>query len=245
MRLDLYLLENKLVNTRSQATDFIKRGFVKVDGRVITKAGYEITNQTIELIEHQSFVGRAGEKLYYAILDFNLDFTHKVVVDIGASTGGFTECSLQSGANLVYTYDVGKDQLATKLRDDRRVIVHEETNILDVDLPYADIILIDVSFTSIKPILKHISNFEKEIVALIKPQYEAGAIFFKQGVLKDQKMHKKILIDVLNYAKDLGFHVVNLKKSQIKGKKGNQEYMIYIDGNKNANDIDKLIGEVI
>ena len=246
MRLDLYLVENGYVITRSKATDLIKRSFVLVDGEVAKKPGVEITDQKIDVLDHLNFVGRAGEKLYHAINRFNLNFNDKTVVDIGASTGGFTECALLSGASKVYTYDVGRDQLADKLRNDDRVIVHEETNILDVDIPLSDIVLIDVSFISITKIFEHIKGFDGEIVALIKPQFEAGKKMIKQGIVKDLKLHKKILEDVLKVIKSLGFHIIDLEKSEVKGKKGNQEYIIYIDGQKEVTSyINELIGVLL
>ncbi len=232
MRLDKYLVDQGLVKTRSKATDLIKRGYVLVEGSVAQKAGIEITSQEVKVLEHLDFVGRAGEKLYHAIERFDLDFTNKTVIDIGASTGGFTECALNHDAKLVYTYDVGSDQLAESLRRDSRVICHEGVNILDVEIPEAQMILIDVSFISITKVFSHIKGFNGEIVALIKPQFEVGKKTIKQGVVKDIKLHKKILKDVLDTIDLLGFHIIDLEKSKIKGKKGNQEYIIYIDSSR-------------
>ena len=230
MRLDKYLVENKLCETRSKALDLIKRGFILVDGKIAKKGGIDIINQKIEIIEHMSFVGRAGEKLYGAIKRFDLDFNDKTCIDIGASTGGFTDCALKSGASKVYTYDVGKDQMVDVLKNDERVIVHEETNILDVQLPQADMIMIDVSFISIIKVFEHLLDYNKEIIALIKPQFEVGKKRVKQGVIKDKKIHKKILEDTLNKITKLGFNIIDLERSDILGKKGNQEYMVYING---------------
>ena len=241
MRLDLYLVENKFVSTRSKASDLIKRGFVLVDNQVAKKNGVDIINQEVKVLEHLNFVGRAGEKMYDAIDSFDLSFEHKTVIDIGASTGGFTQCALEHGALLVYTYDVGKDQLDPIIRSNPKVVVHEETNILDVELPLAQLIMIDVSFISITKIFKHIKGFQGEIVGLIKPQFEVGKKTIKQGIVKDIKLHKKVLEDVLQVIESLGFHIMDLKKTKLKGKKGNQEYMIYIDGSKLSKNIDKLI----
>ena len=241
MRLDHYLVEHHLVKSRSQATDYIKRGLVLVDDVKITKAGFEIKDQIIKITEEAPFVSRAGEKLMQAILDFKLDFHDKIVVDIGSSTGGFTDCSLSHGAKLVYAYDVGEDQMDLELRKNPKIQLHEKTNILDVKLPSNDIILIDVSFTSIKPILKHIVEEAHEIIALIKPQFEAGHIKFKSGVLKDQKMHKSILKDVLTFANELGFSSVNLEKTQLLGKSGNQEYLLHLSKSKVSKSIEEMI----
>jgi len=246
MRLDHYLVEQNLVKSRSQATDFIKRGLVKVSGDVQTKPGYNLSHDDfIEIVENTTFVSRAGEKLFKALLDLKLDLHDKIVIDIGSSTGGFTDCVLKQGAKEVYAYDVGKDQMDLSLRRDPRIHLYEETNILDVTIPDADLILIDVSFTSIKPIFKHIEGFSKEIIALIKPQFEAGPIHFKKGVLKDEKLHHKILIDVISYAVSLGFCPIKLLKSELKGKQGNQEYLLYIKPSQSMINIERFVGNSI
>lgn len=242
MRLDQYLVSQKHVKTRSKAIDLIKRKFVLVDGKVAKKGGIDIVNQTVEIIDHISFVGRAGEKLYHAIDRFNLDFNQKTCIDIGASTGGFTDCALKSGAKKIYTYDVGRDQLDEHLKNHPQVIVHEQTNILDVSIPDADMILIDVSFISIIKVFSHLVGYDKEIIALIKPQFEVGKKMIKQGVVKDLKLHKKILEDTLKQIKQLGFHMIDLDKSEVKGKKGNQEYVLYVNG---ALKPDKYINDLI
>lgn len=242
MRLDHYLVEQDLVKSRSQATDLIKRGLVMVNNTIQQKPGYELKNDDfIEVIENSRFVSRAGEKLFKALLDFKVDLHDKIVIDIGSSTGGFTDCALQEGAKEVYSYDVGRHQMDETLKQDPRIHLFEETNILDVNLPEADIILIDVSFTSIKPIFRHIEGFKGEIIALIKPQYEAGPIHFKKGVLKDLKMHQKILVDVLTEVVSLGFDPIKLVKSELKGKQGNQEYLVYIKPGKPVIDIKRFV----
>ncbi|MBU1142148.1 MAG: TlyA family RNA methyltransferase [Firmicutes bacterium] len=245
MRLDHYLVENQIAKTRSQATDLIKRGLVLVNGEVVTKTGYEVTTHLIKLVEEVKYVSRAGEKLYQAIQEFGIVLHDKIVVDIGSSTGGFTDCALQEGAKKVYSYDVGSNQMDIELKKDPRIDLHEETNILDVTIPICDVILIDVSFTSIKPIFNHLKGFSKEIIALIKPQFEVGHIHFKQGVVKDIKRHREVLTDVLNHARSLGFSIKGLKKSDLKGKAGNQEYILYIAETKNQEDIKNMIGDVL
>ena len=245
MRLDHYLVEKSIAKTRSQATDLIKRGLVLVNDEVVTKTGFEVTTHLIKLVEEVKYVSRAGEKLYQAIKEFDIRLSDKIVVDIGSSTGGFTDCALQEGAQKVYAYDVGRDQMDQTLQMNPKIELHEETNILDVSIPLCDLITIDVSFTSIKPILNHIKGFHQEIVALIKPQFEVGHIHFKQGVVKDTKRHKEVLTDVLNYARTLGFSIKGLIKSDLKGKAGNQEYILYIAETKNQEDIKKMIGDVL
>lgn len=246
MRLDQYLVHHMGVKTRSKAIDLIKRGFVIIDGRPAKKGGLDIVNQDVKIIDHISFVGRAGEKLYHAIDRFNLDFKDKICIDIGASTGGFTDCALKSGAKTVYTYDVGSNQLDEKLKNNPQVIVHEQTNILDVEIPDSDMILIDVSFISILKVFSHLNGYHKEIIALIKPQFEVGKKMIKQGVVKDIKLHKKILEDVLKQIKQMGFHIIDLDKSEVKGKKGNQEYILYVNGGiKPDKYITDLIEEIL
>ena len=245
MRLDVYLVEEKYVTSRSQGQDLIKRGMVLVDGEVVTKTGYEITTQTVKMIGNSRFVSRSGEKLLQAIVDFQLDFHDKIIVDIGSSTGGFTDCAIAYGAKLVYAYDVGYNQMNETLRTHKKVILHEQTNILDVDLPKHDIAVIDVSFTSIMPIISHMSKMSFEIVGLIKPQFEAGHMKFKQGVLKDKKKHKEILINIVNHVKSLGYYVYGLKKSHLLGKQGNQEYLIHLKKKENHVNTDVLIGSVL
>lgn len=245
MRLDLYLVKNQMVKSRSQATDLIKRGLVLVNDQKVIKAGYNIKSESVKILELQRFVGRGGEKLLQAILDFKIEFHDKIAIDIGSSTGGFTDCMLQHGARLVYAYDVGNKQMDETLKLNQKIVLNENTNILDVKLPDADIITIDVSFTSIKPIFNHLKNYQGEIIALIKPQFEAGHIKFKSGVLKDKKIHKQILIDVLSYVSTLGFKICNLKLSGLKGKSGNQEYVLYIKDACKKIDIQKRIEEVL
>lgn len=246
MRLDHFLLDHGYVQTRSQATDLIKRGLVSVDGIIVSKAGYDVNDDALIKIFHESrFVSRAGDKLNQALIDLKATLHGKIIIDIGSSTGGFTQCALQSGAIKVFAYDVGKNQMDKTLASDPRIELHEETNILDVNIPDADVIVIDVSFTSIKPILSHLKGFQGEIIALIKPQYEAGPIHFKQGVLKDMKQHEKILYDVLSEVRKLGFSMDQLVPSSLKGKMGNQEYFLYIKPKKNIESIDHLIRGVL
>ena len=245
MRLDHYLVEKSIAKTRSQATDLIKRGLVLVNETVITKAGYDVSNELIKLVQEVKYVSRAGEKLYQAISVFGIELLGKIVCDIGSSTGGFTDCALQEGAKKIYAYDVGRDQMDTQLKKNPKIELHEETNILDVELPDSDFIMIDVSFTSIKPILNHLQGYQNEIIALIKPQFEVGHIHFKHGVVKDIKRHKEVLTDVLNYARTLGFSIKGLIQSDLKGKAGNQEYILYIASTKNQEDIKKMIGDVL
>ncbi len=245
MRLDHYLVKNGLVTSRSKASDLIRRKLVKVNGEIAKKTGQIVTDDVVTIISNHQYVGRGGEKLAGAISFFNIDLKNKIVIDVGSSTGGFTDVCLQHSASHVYAYDVGSHQLDASLRKDARVSVYENTNFLDVVIPKADIIVIDVSFISITAILQHIKDFNGIIMGLIKPQFEIGPMKMKHGVLKDLKKHKHILSHVIAYANDMGFSVVNMMPSTLKGKKGNQEYMIYIDNNKKPlTDIEQRIGEI-
>jgi 23S rRNA (cytidine1920-2'-O)/16S rRNA (cytidine1409-2'-O)-methyltransferase len=246
MRLDQFLVHRFNIKSRSQASDLIARGLVLVNQKVAKKAGLEVSETDfIEITYESPFVSRSGEKLRQALVDFKIELQDKICLDIGSSTGGFTDCALQHGASLVYAYDVGKDQMDPTLRHHPKIHLFEETNILDVSIPNVDVIMIDVSFTSIKPILEHLKGFSLEMICLIKPQYEAGHIHFKQGVLKDQKKHKEILFDVLSYARSLGFSLAGLRKSELLGKTGNQEYILYIKPIKNIQDIKSMVGDVL
>lgn len=245
MRLDVYLVEHGFVKTRSQASDLIRRGLVNINGIKASKTGVEITDQTITLIQETRYVSRAGEKLAQALVDFNIDLHGKIAIDIGSSTGGFTDCAIQHSIKFVYAYDVGTDQMDQTLRTHPLVELHEETNILDVKIPNADILFIDVSFTSIKPILTHLQGFQGEMVCLIKPQFEAGPQSLKQGILKDMKRTEEVLIEVLDHARHLGFSIAGLKASHLKGKSGNQEYILYIKPNHQMIHIERLISEVL
>ncbi|MDX9691099.1 MAG: TlyA family RNA methyltransferase [Acholeplasmataceae bacterium] len=245
MRIDLYLVEEGLCKSRSQAQDLIKRGLVSVDDEIVTKTGFDIKNHSVKIMEEVRFVSRSGEKLLQAIVDFHIDLNGKIIVDIGSSTGGFTDCSLQHGAKHVYAYDVGTNQMDETLKKDPRISLFEQTNILDVNIPTNDLVLIDVSFTSIMPIISHIESSNNEAICLIKPQFEAGNINFTQGVLKDMKKHKTILHDVINHMMSYGYYVYGLEKADLKGKQGNQEYIIHIKKKANHVNIDHLIGSVV
>ena len=246
MRLDVYLVEHLFVSTRSKANDLIKREQVYVNDVVVTKSGYEIKdNDSIHIIETPRYVSRAGEKLKDAIDAFKVDFKDRTVIDVGSSTGGFTDCALQCGACKVYAYDVGLDQFDQTLKHDSRIELFEGTNILSVSIPRADIILIDVSFTSVIPIIKHLNNGFSEFLVLIKPQFEAGNIFFKGGILKDKRIHLEIINNIMNLVEVLGYIPYAFKESKIKGKSGNQEYLLYF-GKTKKNKVDmNYIKEII
>ncbi len=246
MRLDQYLVDQGMVKTRSKASDLIRRKLVTVNGEVAKKTGQMITDDIVKIISEIKYVGRGGEKLAGAIDYFSVDFKDKIVIDVGSSTGGFTDVSLKYGAKHVYAYDVGINQLDPTLKSDSRVSAFEETNFLDVTIPQADIIVIDVSFISITAILQHIKGFKGIILGLVKPQFEVGPTKMKHGVLRDVKKIKKILKQVMLFAYNAELPVIDMMPSTLKGKKGNQEYIIYMNpARQPLTDYDKRIGEII
>jgi len=244
MRLDHYLVAHGHCETRSKAQDLIRRGLVTVDGFIETKTGRQVNTDSIKINAASRFVGRGGEKLLQAILDFSLDFGGKIVIDIGSSTGGFTDCALQHGASLVHAYDVGTMQMASPLRDDPRVHLREQTNILDVTLPEADIITIDVSFTSVMPIITHCKDTESDLVVLIKPQFEAGPDHIKKGIVKDPKVRTRVLREVIGHAVTSGYALKGLTVSALSGKAGNTEYLCHLSKSGPSSDILQAIGDV-
>lgn len=224
MRLDQYLKENLNIS-RSKAHDLIKLSSVLVNNQIITKPAYIVKEGDVITIEETlKYASRAGMKLEDAIISFNLDFTNKTVLDIGSSTGGFTDCSLAFGAKHVYAYDVGKNQMIDRLRHHPNVTLYEETNILSVMPNVVDICLIDVSFTSIKPIITHLKDNANEFVILFKPQFEVGKQHVKKGIVKDEKIVLKALRSFQDFLETIHIYTKDYKPV-LKGKKGNQEYI--------------------
>lgn len=224
--------------SREKARYYIKNGDVSVNGAVIEKPSFDVSEKDdIEIRDSIGFVGKGGLKLKKAIESFKLNFFDKTVLDVGASTGGFTDCALQSGAKKVYAVDVGHGQLDPKLANDDRVENFEGCNILEIfpeSINKIDIVVSDVSFVSIKKILSHISNFIDEkgqIICLIKPQFEVGKKRFKNGVVSDEKTHVEVVSDILGYAESLGLTVSGLDFSPIKGGEGNIEFLLYLTKN--------------
>lgn len=236
-RLDIYLYEQGFFTSRSLAQDAIKEQRILVNGKIITKPGYKIENESVEVIQKElQFASRGGLKLYAALQSFHIDLTDLVVMDIGASTGGFSDVCLQSNAQFVYALDSGKDQLIERLKNDPRVKNMEGVNCRylkkDYFLHTIRFVCMDVSFISIKlivPSILEVLDQSWEGVFLIKPQFEAGkALISKNGIVKDKKVHKKILDDFLLYFQEVGLSVYHLKKSSVIGRDGNQEYVIHV-----------------
>ncbi len=248
-RLDVMLVERNLVASRERAKTTIMAGLVLVDGQKIDKAGTLIKEDAnIRVLgDNIGFVSRGGLKLAKAIKSFALDLKDLVVADIGASTGGFTDCSLQNGAKKVFAIDVGYGQLAWSLRTDERVVNMERTNIRyvtpeDIGEPI-DFASIDVAFISLDkvlPVAKTLLADTGKIVALIKPQFEAGKDKVgKKGVVRDPKIHEEVIKKIVNLSRELHFMPRALTFSPVKGPEGNIEYLILLDLNTSQeSDID-------
>lgn len=228
LRLDAYLAYKKIVPTRSQAESAIKLGSVTVDGKIVTKPGTFVSDSAmIRLNESERYVSRAGLKLASVAEVLKLDFRDKTVLDVGSSTGGFTDYALQHGAAKVFAVDVGTDQLHPSLRDNPAIELHEKTDIRDFYLDEKpDIIVIDVSFISLREILPHLaknlSGPQTQIAAMLKPQFEAGRDQTNKGIIKNDAVRRQILKDFEMWAKQY-FVIVDKRDSDVAGAKGNQE----------------------
>lgn len=237
MRIDQLLVIQKYCDSRTQAQDAVKAGRVKVNGKAVTKCSQDF-EETIE-IEFQSaelaFASRAGLKLYHALEEFDINVENRIVLDVGASTGGFTDVCLSKGAAHVYACDVGSGQLIEKLRKDHRVTNMENINCRYLEStmfdPLPDFVCMDVSFISIMSILPAVLQCLKpdyEMVLLIKPQFEAGKKDIgKNGIVKDLKVHQRVLMQTINGLLELGTFPIRLAKSKVIGRDGNQEYVVY------------------
>ena len=246
-RLDVELVNRGLAESREKAKAYIMAGSVYIDGQKAFKAGDKV-KEGMQLEVRGTplpFVSRGGLKLDKAIKVFEILLNDCVCMDIGASTGGFTDCMLQNGAIKVYSVDVGYGQLAWKLRCDERVVNIERTNIRYFDTDSIsdkiDFISIDVSFISLKlvlPVVKKLLKDNGYCVALIKPQFEAGREEVgKKGVVRDKEIHKKVIMQCINYAVENGLNVIDVDFSPIKGPEGNIEFLMYIKNdieNENA-----------
>ncbi|WP_297571198.1 TlyA family RNA methyltransferase [uncultured Anaerovibrio sp.] len=256
-RLDVLLVEKNLVQSRARAKTTIMAGLVLVDGNRIDKAGTMVkVNANIRILGNDiPYVSRGGLKLEKAIKEFGVVLTGKVAADIGASTGGFTDCMLQNGAVRVFAIDVGYGQLDWSLRTDERVINMERTNIRNVtptDIgELIDLASIDVAFISLEkvlPAVKAMLKADGEVVALIKPQFEAGREKVgKKGVVRDARVHLEVIHRVVNIAREMGFITRGLTFSPVKGPEGNIEYLIWLtkDGLAENNVTDELIEQTV
>jgi len=257
-RLDLLLVEKGFFPSREKAKSAIMAGEVLVEGERVNKSGQRIkVESNISVIEKETaFVSRGGEKLEKAIKVFNINVKGKRVIDVGASTGGFTDCLLKYGAEKVYCIDVGYGQLAWKLQKDIRVVVIDRTNIRYLTADKFDdlfeLATIDVSFISLDKILPAVYNLLKEkgeVVALIKPQFEAGREFIqKGGLVKKAEVHQMVIERVREKAQKIGFGIQGLTFSPLKKAFGNIEYLIYLvkdSGKDRINNFPQIVEEVV
>lgn len=256
-RLDVLLVEKGFADSREKAKRLIMSGIVYVDNIKEDKAGstFEETKNIEVRGTTLKYVSRGGLKLEKAMENFPVKLEGTVCMDVGSSTGGFTDCMLQNGAIKVYSVDVGHGQLDWKLRNDERVVVMEKTNIRYVTPENIDELLdfasIDVSFISLTKVLLPVFNLLKEdgeIVCLIKPQFEAGREKVgKHGVVRDKKVHKEVIYMVLDYAKSINLYVSGLTFSPVKGPEGNIEYLAYLKKQPSDEevviDVDKVVEE--
>lgn len=246
-RLDVLLVEKGLASSREKAKAIIMAGIVYVDGNKEDKAGTTFPVNAVIEIKGKTlpYVSRGGLKLEKAMQKFPITLSGKVCMDVGSSTGGFTDCMLQNGATKVYAIDVGHGQLAWKLRNDERVVCMEKTNIRyvvpeDID-ELAAFSSIDVSFISLTKVLLPVKNLlteDGQAVCLIKPQFEAGREKVgKKGVVRDRAVHEEVIRMVMDYASSIDFYPLALDFSPVKGPEGNIEYLLFLSKNKQDQEI--------
>ena len=240
MRLDIYLFEKSYFDSRSKAKTAIKDGRISVNGELVDKSSYDVTeNDTVSVAECETyeFVGRGGNKLEHTFSVFDYFVKDKICLDIGASTGGFTECLLLHGAKRVYAVDSGRGQLAKSLCENVNVISIEGFNArnLTVDIldgNKMDVIVMDVSFISQKllyPAILNVANKNCDVITLIKPQFEAGRQHIgKNGIVKNDKIRNAVVNDVIKFACEMGFEYINHTESPIKGGDGNIEFLLHL-----------------
>ena len=253
-RLDKELVERSLVETRSKAQELILSGAVSVNGKVQTKASFSVNEADEIKLENTNllkYVSRGGFKLEKAINVFNLNVKDKVVLDIGSSTGGFTDCSLQNGAKKVIAVDVGTNVMHKSLRENCQVELHENTNIKDVPnnkFLGVDLVVVDVSFVSLEYIVEKIAstNIEVDMMCLIKPQFECGKQIATKygGVIKSKTVHKEVLNKVIKFFNKNNFYLQGLDFSPIKGGDGNIEYISHFSNKISHNktiDVEKIV----
>lgn len=255
-RIDVLIVEKGLVDSREKVKALIMSGQVYVDEQKIDKPGTTVyINSNIIIRDGLKYVSRGGLKLEKAINQFDLSLQNKICLDIGSSTGGFTDCMLQNGAKRVYSIDVGYGQLSWKLRQDERVVCMERTNIRNVkpeDIgEIANFASIDVSFISLSkvfPVAVNLLDSYGEIVCLIKPQFEAGREKVgKKGVVRDEQTHREVIVNVINYAMDNNLYLKELSYSPIKGPEGNIEYLAHFTKQviEQDHDLMNLINKVV
>jgi len=257
-RIDVLLVQRGLVSSRERAKQLIMAGNVFVNDQLTDKPGKLVSiDSTIVLKESDTcpYVSKGGLKLKKAIDTFNINVKGKIAIDVGASTGGFTDCLLQHGADFVYAVDVGYGQLDWKIRNDERVEVIERTNIRYVKPEQfqrqIELAVIDVSFISLDkviPVINSIIKPESDIIALIKPQFEAGREFVHKGIVKDPEIHRSVIKKICDLSIRESLAIKGLTFSPIKGSSGNIEFLIWLkksNSDQCLNDIDSLIDNVV
>lgn len=227
LRLDNLLVNKKLVDSRSQADNFIRLGEVQVNGKIIQKAGYFVNEDAnIKVTANERYVSRAGLKLASVSHEFKLNFKGATVLDVGSSTGGFTDYALKNGAKKVIAVDVGTNQLHPKLQTNNKIELHEQTDIRSIKQLSSkpDIVVIDVSFISLRQVLPHIVKIAStsQVVAMLKPQFEVGAEAKHKGVIKNEKIRRDIIKKFEIWLKEY-FVIISKSDSKISGSKGNLE----------------------
>ncbi len=230
----MVLTERKLVDTRTKAQALILAGQIRVDGDIVSKVGSRVPlDAIIQIVAGPKYVSRGGEKLEGALEDFQVSPNGLVCLDVGASTGGFTDCLLSRGATKVYAVDVGRGQLAQTLRDNPQVINLESEHILRIDpalIPEkARVAVVDVSFISTKMVLPRVREFVETgaiVLPMVKPQFEVGPKFLKKGVVRDEAVRDRSVDDVQAAAEACGFQCLGRTPARLKGPKGNQEFFL-------------------
>lgn len=253
-RIDKEIVKRNLVPSRAKVQDLINNGYVECNGKIIKKSSFQVNDDDeIKILENDTlkYVSRGGLKLEKAIKNFNLDFNEKIIMDIGSSTGGFTDCALQHNAKKVIAIDVGTDVMDKNLRKDSRVDLHEQTNIKNLEHKYfenVDIITTDVSFISIKKIIDKIynENVKVDLICLIKPQFECGKEIADKykGVILNKAVHVSIINDIMDYFESREFFIKDIDSSPIRGGDGNIEYISYFSNKDNVSkkiDIKNLV----
>ena len=253
-RLDVALFQRGLAPSREKARAMIMAAEVRVNGEMRDKPGTKVLkSDELSVKTKQRFVSRGGEKLAGALKDFAFDVSRLVCADVGASTGGFTDCLLQNKAERIYAIDVGYGQIDYALRQNERVVVMERTNARYVEsLPEAiNLVVIDASFISLRlllPVIKNWLTSKADIIALIKPQFEAGkGDVGKGGVVRDSSIHSRVISDICEFATNMDFQVLGLTKSPLKGPAGNVEFLAWFGWGNHVDliiDIDQRIKDV-
>ena len=252
-RIDIELVNKGIFESRSKAQNEIKNGIVYCNGKCVSKPSFDVNSSDIIEIkgEKLKYVSRGGLKLEKAIHEFNIDLKGKILLDIGSSTGGFSDCAIQNGISEVYAIDVGSNQFDKKLRENDKIHLYENTDFRNIDniiISRCDIASIDVSFISVTKLMSKLEslNNSKEIVCLIKPQLECGKDMPDKykGVPLNKEVHENIILNIINSFMDIGFMIHGLTYSPIKGGNGNIEYLAYFkkDDKKEVN-VSKVVSD--